>query len=543
MSKDSVTNETSSLSLPKAPGYVTEPLEGIIGAAYNLGGRNPQDFVPGPTSNDLASFAMGNNIASRYGASPQYGSSQPRSFGQPNPNSINVSRSQSGSSGLFPSLGIRQPNQTNYDWDAIAGDRPDLQAAYGNLTPQQHADIAKVTGNPDGRVSLSDFARYQVEENAPNRPPEYEQRMRELSGFSGGAKGSDPRIGGNPGVVDMGGGRYGPGGFNQNQLVQMGQPTSQPPAPQGFNPLALYEQAANGTRAAGAAGPNHIDNQSVFDLLMSQDGPSVSAATMSAAGLMDNGLDQYIDPYNDQVRDTTLDLARHEQAKAEAQRAATAAGSGANRGTRNSIFEAVAQIDRERELANLSAQIDSAGFQQATQLANLDAGRRQEASATNAQLRQQANERNALMEQERLRAATDMMFNQSMFNADQGDEALNRMLSGSAQLADLGNLYQNNERQDIGLLSQLGAQERDIQRQQSTADIALLDTIANLLGGMGVNTSQVTGVANSGSSTQRANPGLLSTIGSVVDIAGNVAGIGTGIQDSGSKRIAALGGI
>jgi hypothetical protein len=510
MSKDSQKTDTQSLRLPKAPGYVTEPLEGIIGAAYNLGGRNPQDFVPGPTSNDLASFAMGNNIASRYGATPMPGQAAP------NPNSINISRSQGGGQGLFESLGIRQPNQTNYDWDAVAGDRPDLQAAYSNLTPQQHSDIARVTGNPDGRVSLSDFTRYQVEDNAPNRTPEYEARLRELSGFSNGSKGSDPRSGQSGRDIILG----------PDQRVQAG-----PAASSGFNPLELYGQAAAGTRAAGTAGPNTFDGQSIFDMLLdNENAPSVTAGRVSAQSLLDN-LQNYISPYTENVVDSTMADFDEEAARTRAAQAATAAGNGAARGTRNSIFEAALEGEIGRARATTAANLRDQAFTTGAGLSADDANRRQSASTSNAELSQRASEANAQMELNRLLQTSNLMFENGTFNANQADEALNRAMQGSAQLADIGSTYQQNERQDIGLLSQLGAQERDIQRQQSTADIALLDTIANLLGGMGVNTSQVTGVSDTSSTTQRAQPGLLSTLGSVVDLGSNFVGLGQDLKN------------
>ncbi len=491
MSKDSKqTSKTNTLQLPKAPSYITDSLEGLTGAVMNLGSRNPSDYVAPQSGLQSQAFGMGNNIASRYG-----GSAVPQ-FGQPDPNAINISRSQGGGQGLFESLGVRQPNTTNYDWDAIAGDRPDLQAAYGNLTPQQHADIAKVTGNPDGRVSLSDFARYQIEDNAPNRPPEYEQRMRQLSGFGGGAKGSDPR-GGQPGRDIM---------LGPDQRVQMGAGSS---GGSGFNPLELYGQAAAGTRAAGMAGPNLSDSSSVFDLLLNGDGgPSVQAGTVSAQSLLD-GLSGYMSPYTNDVVDTTLAGFDEQAARTRAQQAATAAGSGANRGTRNSIFEAVLEGEIGRERANTEATLRDSAFTTGAGLSADDANRRQSASQTNAELAQRASETNAQMELSRMLSAANMMYGENQFNANQMDEALARTLGASSQLADIGSTYQGNERADTGLLAELGAQQRQIDGQERTADIGLLQTILNMAGGLGINSSQVTGVSNQGTQTTTSTPGLL----------------------------------
>jgi hypothetical protein len=441
---------------------------------------------------------MGSNIASRYG-----GSALPQ-FSQPDPNAINISRSQGGGQGLFESLGVRQPNVTNYDWDAIAGDRPDLQAAYGNLTPQQHADIAKVTGNPDGRVSLSDFARYQVEENAPNRSPEYDARMRELSGFSGGAKGSDPR-GGQPGRDIM---------LGPDQRVQMGAA----PSGGGFNPLELYGQAAAGTRAAGLAGPNLSDSSSVFDLLLNgENGPSVTAGNVRAQSLLD-GLSDYMSPYTNDVVDTTLAGFDEQAARTRAAQAATAAGSGANRGTRNSIFEAALEGEIGRERASTEATLRDQAFTTGAGLSADDANRRQSASQSNAELRQRASEANAQMELQRMLTSAEMMYGENQFNANQMDEALARTLGASGQLADIGSTFQQNERADTGLLAELGGQQRQIDGQQRTADIGLLQTILNMAGGLGINTSQVTGISNQGTQTTTTTPGLLNYLNTGANI-------------------------
>lgn len=503
MSKDSKQTSTSStLQLPKAPSYITDSLEGLTGAVMNLGSTDPNQYVAPQSGLQSQAFGMGSNIASRYGGTTATQSAQP------DPNSFNASRQQGGGQSLFDGLGVSQPNTTNYDWQAIANDRPDIQAAFNSLTPQQHADIAQVTGNPDGVVNVSDFARYQIEANGPNA--EYEQRMQELSGI--GAKGTDPRpsgMGWSAGAgqsapIDMGGGRFGssPSSALQAQPAQPGQS-------QGLNPLDLYGQAAAGTTAAGLAGANLADGSDIFSMLLNNEaGPSVTAGNVSAQSLLDN-LQSYMSPYTNDVVDTTLAGYDEEAARTRAQQAATAAGSGANRGTRNSIFEAVLEGEIGRERANTEATLRDTAFNTGAALSGQDADRRQSASASNAELRQQASQANAQMELERMMSAANMMYGQNEFNANQMDESLARTLSASGQLADIGSTYQQNERADTGLLAELGAQEREIDGQQRTADLGLLQTILNMTGGLGINTSQVTGVANNTNQTTTSTPGLL----------------------------------
>ena len=492
MSKDSKQTSTSNtLQLPKAPDYITDSLEGLTGAIMNLGTRDPNQYVAPQSGLQSQAFGMGSNISSRYGgtAAPQYA--------QPNPNAINVSRSQSGG-GLFDSLDVRQPNTANYDWQAIANDRPDIQAAFNSLTPQQHADIARVTGNPDGVVNVSDFARYQIEANGPTA--EYEQRMKELSGI--GAKGTDPRLAG----------RQSQSGrdimLGADQSVQMGA-APRSGSGSGFNPLDLYGQAAAGTTAAGLAGPNLADGSDIFSMLLdNENAPSVIAGRVSAQSLLDD-LSSYMSPYTNDVVDTTLAGFDEQAARTRAQQAATAAGSGANRGTRNSIFEAVLEGEIGRERANTEATLRDTAFNTGAGLSADDANRRQSASQSNAELRQRASEANAQMELQRMLTASEMMYGENQFNANQMDEALARTLGASGQLANIGSTYQGNERADTGLLAELGAQEREIDAQQRNADLGLLQTILNMAGGLGINSSQVTGVANNTNQTTTSTPGLL----------------------------------
>ena len=508
MNKDNkTTTNSNNLQLPKAPDYITDSVEGLTGAIMNLGQRDPNSYVSPQSPLQSQAFGMGSNIASRYGATPM------PQFAQPSADAINIQRNQSaGGQGLFDSLGVRQPKTVNYDYNAIAGARPDIQAAYNTLTPQQHSDIARVTGNPDGRVSLADFARFQIEENAPNRTPADEARLRQLSGLN--TKTSDPRLSGRqsqPGRDIM---------LGADNRVQMGAPAPQAAqSPTGFNPLALYGQAADGTRLAGMAGPNLADSSDVLSLLLGEGGPSVSAGSVSAQSLLDN-LPAYMSPYTNDVVDTTLSGFDVNAERTRAARAAAAAGSGANRGTRNSIFEAVLEGELARERAGTEAGLRDQAFNTGAGLSADDANRRQSASQANAELAQRASESNAQMQLSRMLNAANMMYGEDQFNANQMDEALARTLSASGQLANIGSTYQGNERADLGLLSDLGAQQRQIDGQQRTADLNLLQTILGMAGGLGLNTSQVTGISNQGTQTTTQTPGLLNYVNSGLGLIG-----------------------
>ncbi|NQZ48092.1 MAG: hypothetical protein HRT63_11280 [Erythrobacter sp.] len=603
MSKDSKqTTNSNNLQLPKAPDYITDSVEGLTGAIMNLGQRDPNSYVSPQSPLQSQAFGMGSNIASRYGATPM------PQFAQPSADAINIGRNQSaGGQGLFDSLGVRQPETVNYDYNAIAGARPDIQAAYNTLTPQQHSDIARVTGNPDGRVSLADFARFQIEENAPNRTPADEARLRQLSGFSD--KPTDPRTStrqSQPGRDIM---------LGADNRVQMGSPAPQAAAqsapqaaqsPTGFNPLALYGQAADATRAAGMAGPNTIANAALYSPEMS-DAANIgemasyspqmleaqaaydaalnaannfSGGRVQAQSLLD-GLQNYMSPYTSDVVDTTLAGFDVDAERTRAARAAAAAGSGASRGTRNSIFEAVLEGELARERAGTEAGLRDQAFNTGAGLSASDANLRQSASVANAQLAQQAAEARQRAELQRANmmfqgaltdqsyqnqagqfnaanqnnrtlaqagydqqanlanqaaANTGSQFNASTlndlnrFNASQADIALNRTLQGAGQLANIGSTYQGNERADLGLLSDLGAQQRQIDGQQRTADLNLLQTILGMAGGLGLNTSQVTGISNQGTQTSSVTPGLLDYVNGFANLASGAGSLASGLR-------------
>lgn len=536
MSKDSKqTTDSRNVQLPKAPEYIRNSVEGLTGAIMNFGNRNPQDFVSPTSPLQNQAFNGASSIANRYGwgGNSGYGSTPPI---QSNPSEANINRSQGG---LFDSLGVRPPENTNYDWNAIAAGRsqrdPNFQSAYSGLTSDQHQRIAQEMGLPQQQISIADFARYHYENSPPTDPGErahQQARYREWSGIAdpnSGGKTSNP-FGSSGQPVDMGGGMYGPGAGGQPGPIQaQGQSGSQ------FNPLNGYQDAGQMTRLVSMAGPNTVngvqqwspdmlDAQSAYDAAM-QAG-NFQGASAGAHSLL-SGLDKYMSPYTDDVVNTTLTNNREAQGQAEAQRAAAAAGSGASRGTRNSIFEAIAQVGRERENANLEAGLRDQAFNTGAGLSADDANRRQSASNLNAQLSQQAGLANqqaalqragmmfqgALSDQGYQNAAGQFNANtvndMNRFNASQADVALDRSMRGAGQLADISNTYQGNERADMGLLSQLGNDQRQIDMEQRTADLGLLQQIMSMAGQLGLNTSQITGIVNNGSQTTTQTPGLM----------------------------------
>lgn len=494
MSKDGKQETTSTnASLPNAPEWVTGGVEALNAAILNLGKRDPKDFVPGATSTQSQAFDLARGIGSRYGASPvpMVQAATPDSIVLPDNGS-------SSGSGLFASLGVQEPDTTQYDWENIFNNRPDLQTAYEGLTPQQRRDIAQVQGIPTGNINHEDFTRFHFE-NHPITEDGRRQAQELSRPNTGGSKGGDPRSG-QPGRDII---------LGPDLRVQAGPAPSGGSGP-GFNPLDYYTQSAAGTRAGATAGANLTDSSDVFELLLNGEGaPNVKAGRVSAQSLLDN-LQKYISPHIDNVVDTTLANYDEQAARTRAQRAAVAAGTGAHRGTRNSIYEAILEGEIGRERANTEATLRDQAFTTGASLSADDANRRQSASSANAELAQRASESNAQMDLTRMLNAANMMFSEDQFNAGQEDRSLDRLMQGSRDLTNIASTYQGNERADIGLIAELGERERSIAQQEANAELGLLSTISNLLGNQRY--EQVTGQVGSGTQTTRTSPGLLDYI-------------------------------
>ena len=516
--------KSNNIQLPNAPEYIKEGLQGLTGAIVNLGNRNPSDFVPGASSNQTAAFDMAGNIASRYGSTPV------PQFAQPSPSAINVDRGPS----LFAGLDVQSPDVTQYDYSAVFNDRPDLQTAYSGLSNQERSNIAQVLGIPAGNINAEQFAQFAIENNPIS--PEYRQHIKELSG--GGSKTGNPleTRPGPTGVapVDMGGGRFGSAPDGGSQLVAPG-PTSSGPS---YNPLDLYGDATSIARQVSTAGantydPSMIDAGGIYEMLMNEEfAPRVTAGRVSAQSLLDN-LDAYMSPYINDVVDTTLAEYDENAARTRAAQSAQAAANGAFGGSRYGILEAITEGEIGRTRASTEANLRDQAFQVGAGLSADDANRRQSASATNAELAQQASLANAQNDLTRLLRTGELMFQGAAldqdasntagrFNASQVDTALDRALRGADSLRTTASTFQGNERADTALVAELGAQERAIQQQEANAELGLLSEMVRMAQALGINTSQVTGVTSSGTQTTSSTPGLLDWVNAGTGLIGAI---------------------
>ncbi len=495
MSKDSKhTTDSRNVQLPKAPDYVRNGVEGLTGAILNLGNTNAQQYVPGASGLQSQAFGGASSLASRYfgGGSPQPymqgGNGQPMSVG-----------GGGGGNGLFAQLGVNNPATPNYDWDAIGADRaarePGFVQGFNSLTEQNHRDIAELLGSPDQRINQGQYAQYMRDYDQP-WSPEMEARFAGLSGGNG--KTSNP--------------------FSTTGVTQPGQTYGGGGGLQGPNPLDMYGDAANIARGVAGAGPQTADYSGVMDLLRGNS-PSASAGSVQAASLLD-GLQNYMSPYTNDVVDTTLANVDEYDARQLAQSQGEAAGNGAFGGSRYGVMDAILRGEQGRNRSATEATLRDQAFNTGAALSGQDADRRQSASSTNAQLATQVSMANAQSDLSRLLTGANLMFQGIGNNQQAAESGLDRSLRAGDSLRTTGAQQSQDERSALGLLGELGAQERQINQQQANADLGLLSTITQLFGGIPFD--QVTGIVSNGNQTTTHSPGLLDWINGGANVLGAI---------------------
>lgn len=521
MSKDGKQETTSrNVSTPTAPDYVKDGIKGLGQAVINLGNRNPSDYVPGPTDLHMQSFDLARRMGSRYGAT-----AIPDMYAGGS-DAIRLPNQPGGGNSLFAGLDVQTP--VNYDYGAIGQDwaqrDPSFRRNFDRLDEQGHANIAQVLGLPVPAVNFEDFTRYHIEHGDP-LTSDMEARFRQLSGAQPQARSGRGSSGDFTDLVDMGDGRWAPGGGSNTPFATMGKVSPDAPMMPGYdpqNPLSMYGDAADIARQVSTAGAQFADYSPVYSLL-ANNSPRGAASRVQSESLLD-GWENYMNPYTDTVVDRTIDSTKEEQARVEAQRAATAAGSGAHRGTRNAIFEALSQIDRERQLGDLEWNMRDAAYNSGMDRSADDANRRQAAGTTNAQLATQVSMANAQNDLQRLLTGASLMHSGIGDNQDAAESALDRALRGADSLRTTGNVQEQNERSAIALLSDLGDRKRAIQQQEDNAELGHLSTILNMFGSLPF--SQVTGIQGSQSGTTTTTPGTLDWVNAGANLAGSLLGTG-----------------
>lgn len=249
---------------------------------------------------------------------------------------------------------------------------------------------------------------------------------------------------------------------------------------------------------AGALGGWQTGNGQAMDATRAAIGANPTAQQATSRGLLDVDLEAYQNPFQEQVIDSSLAGYDEQRGMQEAEmRAAQARGqkfSGSGDAIRRSLFDRGTLQDR----TGIESTLRSQGFDRATGLATGDLDR--EASV-------------------------------SQFNAGQANQmaTANRdaQLRGAGLLGDLSNSQATNARGDLGLLSELGGQQREIEREKLGANTDLLQLLSSL------NSNQPYGLfrgetsTGSGTSTTKDSGSLMSGVGGLIGAGGSLmSGLG-----------------
>jgi hypothetical protein len=213
----------------------------------------------------------------------------------------------------------------------------------------------------------------------------------------------------------------------------------------------------------------------------------------------------------------------------EAQRADEMARSNAALGTSTNLTEAQRADEAARANAALATSTNLTEAQRADEMARANATLGTSTALTEAARRDAAARANATEANTNARYDAGLLSDTNQFNAGQAntmsvaDRAA--QLQAAGLLGDLSNVGAANSRADISLLSDLGSQQREIERQRLGADPNMLALIAALNAQQPYNlyhggTTNSTGTTTSNSKTTESDPmgavgGILSGVGSV----------------------------
>lgn len=470
-SKQTTTGTTS----PTNPKPVTDSIIDFTKLIQSLGNRDPRQYVTGPSQLQNAAFSIGAGIADRYGARSQPqgqqggsgivgiggGAYMPGGQGQP------MVQAGPGGSTLYGSAGITPTTGGAGDFANYTPD-PELKAGWTQVAsrPQDQQFIKQSGGDYNNDGSISEQEYYNWHRSTFNDRGSYQ-----------------------PEVLNPQTGQPVQGGGGTPSLAAPGYGYEAANLP--FNPVQQYQDASSMTRAAGMAGPNY--GQASFAGQVDIDPVTNARATQGY-----KFADPYMNRYTDDVVNTTLANFDEYAGRQRAQEAAQAAGNNAFGGSRFGVQRAITEEQIARERASQEAGLRFSAQDKAFGFGMQDANSANQIAAQNAAAANARAESQAMLNMQRelanMAAANDM----SRFNAGQGDTALARQLAAGGQLGALAGDMANNERADLTMLAQLGTDERNVQQQQATADLNLMQVMAQLYGSMpyglfqGQNSTQTT---------------------------------------------------
>lgn len=555
--------------------YVSGP-SNLQSAAFSMGSRIANRYG--------ANFGFGSGGSTPQGGAPVGIGGGAYQWGAPGLQPISGGGQTSGGGTLFGQSGVQPEGQR--DFAAYVQNHPDLLNTFNNLSERDRDYISRTHGDGSGRVSLEDYGRFHWDFNGEAEGRQMPTAGGAPAPTGGGSVpvggGGSPTQGwaqpnygytmaDDVGLNPVTGYRdaanmartIGAGGANRADLFTMD------------------DRVDMGSAAHGTAHTTNTGGANLASAHLMNDGVNIGPAAQGSAQRGIGFSKDYENQYTDDVVNTTLASFDEEAGRRRAAEAAEAAGNNAFGGSRFAIQRAVTEEQIARERASQEANLrfgaqDRAfglGMQDAdrftsTSLANADLANQQSraqgqldfnrllanqdaqnlTSRFNASQRDTADNRllaeadrltstslaNAQMDNQRTEAQAGLDFNRllanlnaqndnSRFNASQEDVADSRSLAAAGQLADISGQAADTERADLASILALGDREREIDQQGRTADLRLMELMAQLYGMTPLDV--VTGQRYSETGVRRDSPSAISNIKDVLDIGGRVASI------------------
>ena len=294
---------------------------------------------------------------------------------------------------------------------------------------------------------------------------------------------------------------------------------------------SLMSGAQGMAKTAGGAGANLATAGGYNPTMMSNTalGPMahISASTI-------DGMDRsrYMDPYLNDVVNTTMADFDQNAGQVRSAQAANAAANGAFSSSRYGLREAQTEDNLARARATTGAGLRSAAFDKATGMMQFDAGQRQNAAGFNAgadnqrtlsqgQIDAATAAANAAAQNRSSEFGADATNRASMFNANQEDNALQRMLAAAGLLGNQATAMGEGQRSDLASMLGVGNTQYAINQAQKDAKARQLQLYASLMGSLPVGSyTSRTGTMNgttTGTSTSKTSDPMsaIQTLGSL----------------------------
>lgn len=312
----------------------------------------------------------------------------------------------------------------------------------------------------------------------------------------------------------------------QDYFGQIGSFAGQDPQSLVAGPSALQQQAWAGAGNLGGWQANlghagelarNVGGAGANTYSAPQIGPAGQATAQRGSEFMSS----YLNPYTEQVVDASLADFNDQAGQQQARLAAQGARAGAFGGSRFGIAEGQLAADQARDAGLLSAGLRSQAFDRAAGFGMADADRFGNIGVFNTGQGNQF-------------ALAQGGFDQAagQFNAGQEDNSLLRQLQAAGMLGDLSQAQGTGERADLGLLAQLGDQQRGVEQQQALGPLAQLEAVGGLYNQfpyqplVGQSVNGTTSGTMSGTSVQKSSPSLFNQLLSGASLFSGLGGFG-----------------